>query len=222
MKHKGYKMYVDGLLMPIAPMEYKIKIKNKNKVVSLLNGNDLNLIKGAGLTEITAKIRLPSEDFPAVQNYQNQRVFLDKFESLKSNDKKKKVVHFILLREFPNREIDPIRFDMVTVEDYQADEDSRMAGDIIVTLNLKKYIPAPVAKLEDAKVNEDGTTSRVIKVSDRPTSRPVQEYVTVKANETLNEYAKRVTGDAKNADSIAKKNNITDWNNLEAGKVLQL
>lgn len=222
MKHKGYKMYIDGLLMPIAPMEYKIKIKNKNKVVSLLNGNDLNLIKGAGLTEITTKIRLPSEDYPAVQNYQTQRTFLDKFESLKSNDKKKKVVQFILLREFPNREIDPIRFDMVTIEDYNGEEDSRMAGDIIVTLNLKKYIPAPVAKLEDAKVNEDGTTSRVIKVSDRPTSRPVQEYVAVKANETLNEYAKRVTGDAKNADSIAKKNNITDWNNLEAGKVLQL
>ena len=222
MKHKGYKMYVDGLLMPIAPMEYKIKIKNKNKVVSLLNGNDLNLIKGAGLTEITTKIRLPSEDYPAVQNYQNQRVFLDKFEGLKSNDKKKKVVQFILLREFPNREIDPIRYDKVTLEDYTVEEDAKMAGDVIVTLSFKQYIPAVVTKLEDAKVSEDGATSKVVRYNSKDSNRPIQEYVVVKANETLNEYSKRVTGDAKNADSIAKKNSITDWNNLEAGKVLQL
>lgn len=221
MSHKGYELYIDGLLMPIAPMEYKVKINNKNRVVSLLNGNDLNLIKGAGLSEISTKIRLPSEDFPSVMNYQPQSIFLDKFESLKSNDDKKKVVSFVLLREYPNRSIEPIKFEMVTLEEYEFDEDARSAMDLIVTLKFKQYIPPPSSKLEVPKNNTETSGTKVIVKNERPSSREKVNNAKVE-DETLLEFSKKHTGSFNNAEEIARKNKISNWNGLVHGENLRL
>lgn len=224
MRYKGYQLYIDGLLMPIAPEEYKIKVNGKNKVVSLLNGNDLNLIKGPGLTEITAKIRLPSNDFPSVMAYQPQSVFLDKFESVKSNDTQKKVFPFVLLREFPNRDIDPIRFELVTLEDYTFDEDAKSGMDILVALNFKQYIPAPVMKIEEPKQKENIETplATIMKIPTRISARAPMLSATVSTGMTMLEFAKKHTGDFGKAVEIAEKNFIDNWNDLKDGMRLKL
>lgn len=49
--NKGYDFYIDDLLLPYIPAKINTKIKNKNKVVTLLNGEELNLLKKPGLTE---------------------------------------------------------------------------------------------------------------------------------------------------------------------------
>lgn len=221
MRHKGYQLYIDGLLMPIAPINYNIKIKGKNKVVSLLNGNDLNLLKGVSLTEIKVKIQLPSYNYPAVMNYMPQRVFLDKFESLKS-DKKKLVFPFILLREFPNRDIEPIRFQMVTLEDYDLDETEKSGMDIFVNLTFKQYLPPPVVKMKEViqQENEEVTQSVLVKEEIRPSDRKVPKTATMKENETLPEFTKRTTGSFKNTDKVAKKNGIVNYNRSQSAPIL--
>ena len=42
---KGYIFYLDGILVPITPSSITTKINNKNKVVTLINDGDFNILK---------------------------------------------------------------------------------------------------------------------------------------------------------------------------------
>ena len=44
--------------MPVAPSKLQLKIKNQNKTVTLINESEVNIIKSAGLTEITFDLLL--------------------------------------------------------------------------------------------------------------------------------------------------------------------
>ena len=43
----AYKMYLDGVLMPITPSKVKVKINNQNKTLTLINGEEINILKEA-------------------------------------------------------------------------------------------------------------------------------------------------------------------------------
>ena len=48
-----YHIYLDDVLLPIAPSKIETKIKNQNKTVNLINEGEVNILKTAGLTEIS-------------------------------------------------------------------------------------------------------------------------------------------------------------------------
>ena len=92
---KGYDFYIDGLLLPITPGSIDTKIGNKNKIVTLLNGEELNLLKKPKLTEFDFDCTLPSENYPAVKSFVPPITVLNKLEDLKKN---KKSFQFIIIR----------------------------------------------------------------------------------------------------------------------------
>ena len=61
---KGYMFYMNGILVPIPPSRLNTKFKNKNKVVNLINEGDFNILKEAGLTEISFDMMLPAFKYP--------------------------------------------------------------------------------------------------------------------------------------------------------------
>ncbi|MBL7575515.1 hypothetical protein SAMN00017477_1019 [Peptoniphilus asaccharolyticus DSM 20463] len=147
--NKGYDFYIDDLLLPITPSKINTKIKNKNKVITLLNGEELNLLKKPGLTEFNFECRIPSEEFPSVKEFISPHSVLNKLERLKVE---KKTFQFKILRsKYQNNLNDSIN-KAVSLEDYEILEDAENGMDLIVSIFLKQYIPL---KTKIINVNAD-------------------------------------------------------------------
>ena len=60
----AYKMYLDGVLMPITPSKVKVKINNQNETLTLISGEEINILKAAGLTDVSFDLLLPQVPYP--------------------------------------------------------------------------------------------------------------------------------------------------------------
>ena len=49
----AYKLYMAGTLMPITPSKVTVKINNQNKTMTLINGEEINILKAAGLSDVS-------------------------------------------------------------------------------------------------------------------------------------------------------------------------
>lgn len=156
--NKGYDFYIDNLLLPITPKKINTKIKNKNKVVTLLNGEELNLLKKPGLTEFDFEFRVPSEDFPAVKRYVSPQTVLNKLEDLKV---KKKSFQFIIIRSQYQENLKNSINKSVTLEDYEIIEDAENGADLIISISLKQYLP-----LKTKIINTNADKTKAITVSE--------------------------------------------------------
>ena len=52
------------MLYPIALEQIQLKINNKNKTLTLINEGEINILKKAGLTEISFDLLLPNVKYP--------------------------------------------------------------------------------------------------------------------------------------------------------------
>lgn len=136
--NKGYDFYIDDLLLPITPKKINTKIKNKNKVFTLLNGEELNLLKKPGLTEFSFEFRVPTDDFPSVKQFISPQIILNKLEKLKVE---KKAFQFIIIRSSYQENLNNSINKSVTLEDYEILEDADNGTDLIISVNLKQYLP---------------------------------------------------------------------------------
>ena len=146
----AYDFYIDGVLLPITPARIETKIGNKNKVVTLINGDELNLLKKPKLTEFEFEFLLPADDFPSVRGFVKPQRVLDKLEGLKSDNKP---FQFIIIRTPTQPNLSNSMNMSVTLESYTIDEDFKNGSDLIVSVKLKQYIPLKtrVAKLSANK-----------------------------------------------------------------------
>lgn len=150
--NKGYDFYIDDLLLPITPAKINTKIKNKNKVVTLLNGEELNLLKKPGLTEFNFEFRVPSDEFPSVKAFVSPQSVLNKLQDLKVN---KKTFQFKILRSKYQSNLNDSINKSVTLEDYEILEDAENGMDLIISIFLKQYIPL---KTKIINVNADNNS----------------------------------------------------------------
>ena len=80
----SYEFYLNGILMPVTPGKLKLKIANNNKTVNLINEGDVNILKKAGLTEISFDLLLPNQEYPfANGSFMPAAAYLELFEELK-------------------------------------------------------------------------------------------------------------------------------------------
>ncbi len=147
---KGYDFYIDGLLLPITPGSIDTKIGNKNKIVTLLNGEELNLLKKPKLTEFDFDCTLPSENYPAVKSFVPPITVLNKLEDLKKN---KKSFQFIIIRTPYESGLNNSINKKVTLEEYVIKEDVKNGPDLVVSIKLKQYIPLKT-KVVNTKADE--------------------------------------------------------------------
>ena len=146
---KGFDFYIDDLLLPLTPAKINTAIKNKNEVVTLLNGEELNLLKKPGLTEFSFEFRVPSEDFPSVKQFISPQTVLNKLEDLKVN---KKAFQFIIIRTPYEPNLNNSVNKKVTLEEYEILEDADNGADLVVSIELKQYIPL---KTKVVNINAD-------------------------------------------------------------------
>lgn len=134
-----YHFYLNKTLCPVAPSKVEIKIKGQNKTVTLINEGEVNILKNAGLTDISFDVLLPNVKYPFAvykSGFKNAKYFLDRFEKLKT---KKEPFQFIITRTFPDGKM---LFDTnmkVSLEDYIIKEDRKEGFDVVVSIKLKQY-----------------------------------------------------------------------------------
>lgn len=59
-----YQVFIGYMPLPIAPASIDVTYPNRNTTVSLINGNEINILKNPGLTEISFEFLIPHQSYP--------------------------------------------------------------------------------------------------------------------------------------------------------------
>ena len=215
-----YSVFLDRLRLPVTPGKIETKIKNKNKTMTLLSGDEINILKTPGLTELEFEMLIPGVLYPFARydnGYKPPDYFLSKLESLKTDlapfDFKISRVNSGKLTYDNN-----IR---VSLEDYSITESADDGRDLKVKVKLKQYVDYGVKVKVLTQVSAGGTaTVKAQQTPTRPSKTPAKTY-TVKKNDTLWAICKKELGDGSKYPSIAKLNNIVNPNLIYPGQVIK-
>ena len=220
----AYKMYLDGVLMPITPSKVKVKINNQNETLTLISGEEINILKAAGLTDVSFDLLLPQVPYPFTNGgAQPADYYLSLFERLKTA---KEPFQWILNREKPNGS--RLFYTNLTVgmEDYQITDDAEEGFDITVTVSLKQYRHYGTKTVTIQPASTPATTpTATVEPPKRETSQaPKQSTYTVKSGDCLWNIAKKYLGDGSRYNEIynLNKDKIKNPNLIYAGQVLTL
>jgi LysM repeat protein len=135
----AYHFYLGKMLCPIAPSKLQMKIGNKNKTVTLINEGEVNILKQAGLTDVSFDLLLPNVTYPFAtykSGFVTASFFLNELEKMKTD---KKPFQFVVTRVLPSGKM---LFDTnmkVSLETYDIKEDAKQGFDVVVTIKLKQY-----------------------------------------------------------------------------------
>lgn len=221
-----YDFYLDKILLPVAPSKLQVKIKNANKTINLINDGEINIIKKAGLSEVSFDILIPHVKYPFAvykNGYRDAKYFLGEIEKLKVN---MQPFQFIVSRRKPNG---TVLFDTnmkVTLEEYTIKEDAGEGFDVIVTIKLKQYREYSTKTM---KITIKQYKPIAVEVPARPaTTAPKPETTsrtyTVKRGDCLWNIAKKYYGKGNQYTKIynANRDKIKNPNLIYPGQVLTI
>lgn len=210
-----YELYLNNVLFPVAPSKIQTKIKNQNKTLNLINGNEINMLKEAGLSEVSFDLLLPNVQYPFAiyqPSFRNAKYFLDFLEFFK---KTKAPFYFKLLRTFPNGKLLYNSEMKVSLEDYTIKEDAKQGFDVVVSVKLKQYRDYGTKIYKDTAI----VTPRSIETAPKGTT------YTVKEGDTLFNIAKYFYGNGQEYMTIYNANKSVIGNNpnlIYPGQVLTI
>lgn len=186
-----YAFYLGNLRLPVAPAKMEIKINNQNKTVTLINEGEINILKTAGLTEISFTAYIPGVRYPwAVYDgvpFRAPLYFLDKLEKLKIS---LQAFDFVVARTWDNGLDAEFRTNMkVSLESYTIEEAAGNGKDFEVEIKLKQYKTFGTKTITIKK--ETATASTTTK---RAEPAAAAKTYTIVSGDTLWGIAKRTLG----------------------------
>lgn len=222
----AYYFYMGKMLCPVAPSKLQLKIQNENKTLTLINEGEVNILKKAGLTDISFDLLLPNVKYPFAtykSGFVNAKVFLKQLEKMKTD---KKPFQFIVTRTLPNGKM---LFDTnikVSLESYDIKEDSKEGFDVTVSIKLKQYREFGT---KTCNITFAGTKPKATVKPARPASpaspAPAQNKTyTVKKGDCLWNIAKKFYGNGSKYTVIynANRDKIKNANLIYPGQVLTI
>lgn len=217
-----YDVYLDKILLPVTPSKIQLKIKNQNKTVTLINEGEINLLKKAGLTEISFTAMIPQLEYKFAKypgDFQRASFFLDAFEKMKT-EPDQNPFQFIVSRALPDG---TLLFDSdikVSMEDYVINEDAKNGFDLMVDIRLKQFRPYKTKMLQlDESENVQGAPTATFQ-QDRPAeTAPQAKAHTIASGDTLWAIAKKYYGNGNDYTKIyeANKDKISNPNTIYPG-----
>ena len=220
----AYKMYIDGALMPITPSKVKVKINNQNKTLTLISGEEINILKEAKLTDVSFDVVLPQVPYPFTNGgAQSADYYLSLFERLKQS---KTPFQWILNRSRPDGVA--LFYSNLTVglEDYQITDDAKEGFDLTVSVKLKQYraFGTKTVQITPSPAPSQPATATVQKPPRETTSAPKAANYTVKSGDCLWNIAKKQLGDGSRWKEIYElnKDKIKNPNLIYSGQSLTM
>lgn len=221
-----YQFYLGKMLCPVAPSKLQTKIKGQNKTLTLINEGQINMLKKAGLTEVSFDLLLPNVVYPFAKyksGFVNAKHFLDELEKMMTE---MKPFQFIVTRTFPNGKM---LFDTnmkVTLESYDIKEEAKQGFDAVVSVKLKQYRDFGT-KTCVISTGSSGNTSASVQNARPSGSSPApatSQTYTVQQGDCLWNIAKKFYGDGSKYPVIyeANKDKIKNPNLIYAGQVLTI
>jgi len=212
-----YRVFLDDMLFPVAPSKMQTKVSNKNKTISTISDNEISMIKGAGLSEITFEVLIPYRQLPFAMydtGFKPIEYFLSRLESMKNA--LKPIFLKVIRQESYGTEI------QVTLEDYTISEDAKDGKSVTVAIKLKNYAFRSTKEVSVTKPTLSGGGKTVAVKTTRQVTKVVEKNYVVKAGDTLWAIAKKNYGDGSKYKDIALLNNISNPNKLSVGQVIRL
>ena len=215
----AYYFYMDDVLLPVTPGALQLKINNNNKTITLINEGEVNVLKSAGLTDISFDSLLPNFNYPFNnQDTQAIDIYLEKLEKLKTS---KKPFIFSVSRVKPNGDYMYDTSMQVSLEDYTIKEDADKYGfDAMVSVKLKQYKEYKTKTLS-TKTDSQGKTVATV-TQNRASAKETPKTYTIKQGDTLWGIAKKNFNDGSKYKDLAKLNSISNPNSLKVGQVIKL
>lgn len=221
----AYHFYLGKMLCPIAPSKLQLKITNNNKTMTLIDEGEINILKQAGLTDISFDLLLPNVKYPFAvykSGFENAKYYLDELEKMKTE---KKPFQFIVTRLFPNGKM---LFDTnmkVSLESYEIQENADEGFDVVVSVKLKQYkdYGTKICNItfENSKPTVSVETTRPTETSPAPSTN---KTYTVQKGDCLWNIAKKFYGNGSKYTVIykANKDKIKNPNLIYPGQVLTI
>ena len=178
-----YYLRIDGVNYPVAPESFTTETTNKNRAETLVNEQEINIIKQRGLTNITMDARLPDAEYSWAyweqpsgselsSGFNDPDTFIDHLNSLKDD---KKSFELIIVNDEGNNFSETVTLESMTV--------SRSNEFVTATCEFKEYVDY-TTKVVGGKIT---TTSRT-------TKKPKKSSYTVKKGDTLKKISKAMYG----------------------------
>lgn len=216
----SYEFYLDGVQMPIAPGKLKLKIANNNKTVNLINEGDVNILKKAGLTEISFDLLLPNQEYPFAEgSFMPAAYYLELFEELKIS---REPFAFTVARPIPSGGSLFGTSMLVSMETYEITEDHDEYGlDCGVSVSLKQYRAYGTRNVRIANAKAAAEKKRATAAGNKPSAT---QY-TVKSGDNLITISKKYYNSADAWKDVYNANAKTigsNPNKIYPGQVLTL
>lgn len=220
----AYEVYIDDMLLPLPPQKIPIKYPGQNKSTTLINGEEINLIRPPGLAEITIDVVIPQMNYPSAVwdgSIDDAEDFLDHLHDLKESGDP---FEFIVIRDSPGRnDFFDTNID-VTLEDYKVSDDVKEGFDLVVSLTMKEYKSYGTKIMNFVIVEDQPVPEAEEPEPQRPAEVPAAKTYTVQKGDCLTLIAKRQLGNGTRWREIydLNRDKISNPNMIQIGWVLTL
>lgn len=220
----AYEVYIDDMLLPLPPQKIPIKYPGQNKSTTLINGEEINLIRPPGLAEITIDVVIPQMNYPSAVwdgSIDDAEDFLDHLHDLKESGGP---FEFIVIRDGPGRnDFFDTNID-VTLEDYKVSDDVKEGFDLVVSLTMKEYKSYGTKIMNFVIVEDQPVPEAEEPEPQRPAEVPAAKTYTVQKGDCLTLIAKRQLGNGNRWREIydLNRDKISNPNMIQIGWVLTL
>lgn len=212
----AYEVYIDDMLLPIPPQKIPIKYPGQNKTATLINGEEINMIRPPGLAEISIDVVLPQMNYPCAVwdgSVDDAEEFISCLQDLKESGQS---FEFIVIRDSFDTNMD------VTLEDYKVSDDVKEGLDLVVSITMKEARHYGTRIMNFTIIEEEPVPTAETPEGDRPAEQPQAKTYTVQSGDCLWNIAKKQLGDGSRWKEIHNLNldKISNPNKIHAGLVL--
>lgn len=186
--NNGYEFYFkigsEVLTFPITPDELTIKVGSNNKVITLVNEGDINILKSPSLIEVEFEARFPMRKYPFSREVLPFKEYFAMFEELKEQ---RQHFRFIVARATPSGKRTWDTNLLVALEQFEINESADEGDDVLITFKLKQYKEYGVVKIKNGVASSSSGSSS--------SQTQTAKTYTVKSGDCLWKIAKRFYGD---------------------------